>query len=104
MDHFNYLIWLSQFVFLPIAVLAVFFRNQLKPHWKVYGFTAVLALIFSIPWDYLAIRKWHIWAFPEENLLGWYLFGIPFEEYLFIVFVTWLVSTITLILFHYSVE
>jgi lycopene cyclase domain-containing protein len=95
--HLTYLKWLTFLVCLPILVLWL-------THWKalfMYRRTVTLCilsgLLFGIPWDYWAIST-RIWEFPPENILGIWIIGIPLEEYLFLIFVTMLISTITLVL------
>lgn len=54
------------------------------------------ALVFSVPWDLLAVNT-KIWSFPRETNLGIYIGILPLEEYLFIIFITLLVSCLTII-------
>jgi len=54
------------------------------------------ALVFSVPWDLWAIRT-NIWMFPGTTNVGLW-FGLPLEEYFFIMFVTLLLSSITIVL------
>lgn len=92
-----YLKWLTIFVWLPLFVLwATHFRILWKFK-RTISFCVFWALVFSIPWDLWAIHT-QIWIFPSDTNVGIWIGGIPLEEYFFIVFVTMLISTITLIL------
>ncbi|MBI2547487.1 MAG: lycopene cyclase domain-containing protein [Candidatus Aenigmarchaeota archaeon] len=91
------MIWLSLFVWLTTLVLWTFNFNVLKHYKKTLLLCIFFALVFSIPWDYLALKT-GMWNFPKENNIGILLAGLPLEEFLFIIFVTLEVSTITLVL------
>lgn len=93
---FEYLIWLSIFVWVPTLLLWVTNFDILRRYKRTLLFCTFFALLFSIPWDYWATKS-KIWIFPQETNLGIWLGGLPLEEYLFIIFVTLEVSTITLI-------
>jgi lycopene cyclase domain-containing protein len=53
-------------------------------------------LVFSIPWDFLAVTN-HIWSFPEGHNLGFYIIELPLEEYLFMTTVTAFLATMTIV-------
>lgn len=59
------------------------------------------ALVFSIPWDMLAIQN-KIWYFPKEGNIGFSLGGIPFEEYLFMATVTLLAGSIMILIKYHK--
>jgi lycopene cyclase domain-containing protein len=92
-----YIRWLAAFVWLPLAALWITHPRLMLEHKKTLASSAFLALVFSVPWDVWAIGS-GIWSFPKDNLLGVYILNVPIEEYLFIVFLTLLVSTVTLVL------
>ena len=93
----TYLLWFTIFVWLPLFVFWIFNFELLRRFKKTLIFCVFWALVFSVPWDIWAVRT-KIWVFPPENNLGILIGGLPLEEYLFIIFVTLWVSTITLIL------
>lgn len=93
---FEYLIWLSIFVWIPTLLLWTTNFNILRRYKKTLILCIFAALVFSIPWDYWATGT-KIWIFPKETNLGILFGGLPLEEYLFIIFVTLEISTITLI-------
>jgi len=96
---FTYLAWLSIFVWITTLLLWVKNFNILRHYKRTLFFCIFWALAFSIPWDYWAIKT-KIWALPPETNLGIRIGGLPLEEYLFIIFVTFGISTLTLIIKH----
>ena len=96
---FIYIKWLLIFVWLPTLILWITNFHFLKRYKRTLLFCIFWALVFSVPWDYWAIRT-KIWVFPKDTNLGFLVSGLPFEEYLFIIFVTFEISTLTLVLKH----
>lgn len=92
-----YLQWLTIFVWAPLALLWATNWRLLRGYPRTFTRCIGWALVFSVPWDVLAVRT-QIWLFPKEGNLGIWIFGLPLEEYLFMVFVTLLVSTVTIVL------
>jgi lycopene cyclase domain-containing protein len=93
----SYLEWLLIFAWFPLAVLWVTNWRYLVKYKKAIALCAVFALMINVPWDVWAIGI-KIWQFPAGNILGVFLLNVPVEEYLFIIFVTVLISTLTLVL------
>jgi len=92
-----YILWLSIFVWLPLIILWALNWNYLSQYKKTFLYCAGWALLFSIPWDIWAIQT-RIWIFPPETNIGIWIGGLPMEEYFYIIFVTVLISTITLLI------
>jgi lycopene cyclase domain-containing protein len=93
----TYLAWLTLFVWVPQIVLLVTNFELLWGYRRTLSWCVFWALVFSIPWDWWAIRT-KVWVFPSDTNLGVWIGGLPLEEYLFIIFVTLLVSSLTLVL------
>ncbi len=96
----SYLIWLALFVLAPTGLLWAFYSKVLKRHWRVIFLAPVYALIFSIPWDYISIQE-RIWYYQTPYIAGLWIFGLPLEEYLFIIFVTLLFANISAVVWNY---
>jgi lycopene cyclase domain-containing protein len=96
---YEYLIWLLIFVILPFIILWIWKFRDLIKYKKVFFLATIGSLIFSIPWDVISVRE-NIWYFRKPHILGIWLFGLPIEEYLFIIFVTLLFSSITILLWE----
>jgi lycopene cyclase domain-containing protein len=93
----TYIYWLSIFVWFPLIILWAANWKYLWQYKNTFLYCIIWALIFSIPWDIWAVRT-KIWIFPEDTNIGAWIGGLPLEEYLFMIFVTMLISTITLLL------
>ena len=93
----TYLYWLALFVVLPLLALWIWEWSYLIRYKLTLLYCVLLALIFSIPWDIWAVET-QIWLFPADTNIGVWIAGLPLEQYLFMVLVTLLLSTITLIL------
>jgi lycopene cyclase domain-containing protein len=92
-----YLIWLAVFVWSPLFVLWAGNREILRKHMKTLAVCVAGALAFAVPWDSWATAT-GMWSFPSDNVIGVYVINLPIEEYLFIIFVTLLGATATLVL------
>ncbi len=93
----TYIYWLSIFVWLPIVVLWVTNWKYLSKYRKTFLYCIIWALVFSIPWDIWAVKA-QIWNFPQDTNVGIWVSGLPLEEYLFMIFVTVLISTVAMLL------
>ncbi len=93
----TYLAWLLVFAWLPEFLLVLFFGRILWQYRKTLAFCIAGSVVVSIPWDWWAIST-GTWLFPPRSIIGVWFGGSPLEEYLFIVFVTLLISSITLVL------
>jgi lycopene cyclase domain-containing protein len=71
--------------------------EYLRRYKKTFLLSIFCALVFSIPWDLWAVRS-QIWSFPENTNLGFIIADLPLEEYLFIIFVTFEISSFALLL------
>ena len=92
-----YLHWLIIFVWLPLVILWTANWKYLARYKKTFLSCIGWALAFSIPWDLWAVQA-QIWLFPQDTNIGLGIGGLPLEEYLFMIFVTMLISTITLLI------
>ncbi len=92
-----YLIWLAVFVWLPLFVLWAKNIELVRKHTKTLAVCVMGSLMVAVPWDSWATAR-GMWLFPNNNVIGVYIINLPIEEYLFIIFVTLLSSTATLVL------
>ena len=93
----EYIQWLSIFVWAPLLVLWILNWQYLSRYKQTFLYCIGFALLFSVPWDILAVQT-QIWQFPQDTNLGIWISGLPLEEYLFMIFVTLLISTTTLLI------
>ena len=83
--HYTYL--LVDFLTLLVPFLCSFeHRVAFYRKWK-YLLPAIVATgTFFIIWD-VFFTKWEVWAFNPQYVSGFYIFGLPIEEWLFFVVV-----------------
>lgn len=96
----GYIRWLTAFVWIPEIIDITIYRDIIKHHWRIFPATTVVATSIAIPWDYFAIKE-NLWYFPG-NILGIWFLGMPLEEYLFFIFLPWMI--VLIYLFFYRVE
>ncbi len=85
----TYIIWLALCTGLPLLFLAVAARHAL---WRRRR-----ALAGGWAWDGLAVRL-GAWYYDAGNILGWWLGGLPIEEWLWIAGVTLLFGCVTVVI------
>jgi lycopene cyclase domain-containing protein len=90
---YSYLLWLFLFAVLPLVCLWAVYIDVLRRYWRAIFLAPIGSLIFSFPWDYISIHE-HIWYFQTPHIAGFWMFGLPIEEYLFIVLITLLFASI----------
>jgi lycopene cyclase domain-containing protein len=69
--------------------------------WKSIIPAILLSGLFFISWDHF-FTKWNIWQFNEKYVLGYYLLGLPLEEWLFFFTVPYAVLFIYEVIKAYS--
>ena len=81
----SYFAFLLLFLVLPLCLLLLALRRRL-PAWIGPGllFTAVVALIYTAPWDNALINN-GVWSFGPRHVLGVVIGVVPLEEYCFYV-------------------
>jgi lycopene cyclase domain-containing protein len=97
LGSWTYLIWLALFVALPIAGLAawggrVWWRERRALAWTLLG-----AAVGGWAWDYTAIQL-GFWSFTDTHKIGIHFLGLPLEEWLWILGVSWMFAGLALIL------
>lgn len=91
-----YPLWLLLFLILPLGLIWTFqFRTLMRYRWPLL-LTGIGCLAIAVPWDMLAVKD-HIWYFSEPYILGVWLFGLPIEEYVYILFVALLSASVTVL-------
>lgn len=76
-------------------------RINFFSRWKYFTPAMLATALFFLVWDAAFTTK-GVWQFNNEYVLGYYLFGLPVEEYLFFITVpyacTFVYETVTLLL------
>ena len=95
MSNFTYLGLMLLFAMIPSIVLIYLLRDKIN--FKNLIISLFILFIIGVIWDQISVRT-GIWSFSEDKIIG-NIFGIPIEEYLFIIFVPLLtISVYTLVI------
>jgi lycopene cyclase domain-containing protein len=94
---FTYVVWLFQFLGVPLLAVALAFPRALWRQRRALGLTVAGSLLGGWAWDALAVRL-GAWSFDPGHTLGWWLAGLPLEEWLWIVGTTLLFAGLTIAL------
>lgn len=92
---FTYLIWLALFIGIPLLVL-LRWRTLLWQQRRALGWTVVGCLVGGWAWDFAAVH-YNLWYYDPANIVDRWWLGLPLEEWLWIVGVTLLFGSITVI-------
>ena len=96
-EQFSYIFLLLPILAIDILIL-VFFWSPILRNKKTIIATVVF---FCLPWyfvvDILAVRVWHIWSYGANKILGIWLAGTALEEFVWIILVSFLFSSITVV-------
>jgi len=90
MSNFTYLGLMLVFAIIPSLILLYYLRDKFKL--KNLIITLFILFISGVIWDQISVRI-GIWSFSQDKILG-NLFGIPIEEYIFVIFVPLLSITV----------
>lgn len=90
MSEFSYIGLMLVFAIIPSLILLYLLRDRIKL--KKLAVALFLLFVVGVIWDQISVRL-GIWSFSQDKILG-NLFGIPIEEYLFIIFVPLFTITI----------
>ncbi|KYK30629.1 MAG: hypothetical protein AYK22_03350 [Thermoplasmatales archaeon SG8-52-3] len=71
------------FAVIPSIILLVILRDRIVI--KNLAISLIVLFIIGVIWDQISVRL-GIWSFSQDKIIG-NLFEIPFEEYIFIIFV-----------------
>lgn len=99
MGKWSYSLWQLLAIIAPAALLTVAYWSNVKAARKAILVSILAALLFGWPWD-LVMVKGGVWRFSQQYILGYWVLGIPIEEFVFIVATTWLFCVLTLVLYH----
>ena len=92
----TYLVWLALFIGLPLLLL-LGGRAQLWARRRALGWTVIGSLVGGWLWDAAAVRL-GLWYYDPGHIAGIWFLGLPLEEWLWIVGVTLLFGSVTVLL------
>ena len=85
------------YLLLICLIIALFLKFKYKIHIfksiKEEIILFITLLIIMIPMDIWATKK-EYWSFPGKGILGIHLFGLPIEEYLFVIIVSYFILAV----------
>jgi lycopene cyclase domain-containing protein len=93
----TYIIWLALSVGLPLLALVLLARRALWRRRRALAWVLLGALLGGWAWDALAVRL-GAWYYDQRNILGWWIGGLPIEEWLWIAGVTLLFGCVTVVI------
>ena len=82
-ENYYYILLMLVFAVIPSIILIYLLRDRIKI--KNLTISIFILFIVGVIWDQISVRL-GIWSFSQDKIIG-NLFGIPIEEYIFIVFV-----------------
>ncbi len=84
-------------ILIIIFLLTLFFEFKFRIHlyhsMKERIAVTLTILLFSMLWDYYAVSHSH-WVYPGTGIVGFRLFGLPIEDFLFFLIVPYAVLTV----------
>ena len=80
---YHYILLMLVFAVIPSLILLYLLRDRIN--FRNLTITLFILFVIGVIWDQLSVRL-GIWSFSQEKIIG-NLFGIPLEEYIFIIFV-----------------
>ena len=83
MSNYTYIGLMLLFAIIPSIILIYLLKDKIK--FKNLIITLLILFIIGVIWDQISVRI-GIWSFSQDKILG-NLFGIPIEEYIFVIFV-----------------
>ena len=87
---YEYIVLMAIFAIIPSLILLYVVRDRIN--FKNLAISLFILFIIGIVWDQISVRL-GIWSFSDGKIIG-NLFGVPIEEYIFIIFVPLLVITV----------
>lgn len=94
---YTYLIWLACFMGIPLLALCWWQGQALWQQRRALFWVTLGSLVGGWIWDALAVCV-GLWYYNPDYLVGWWWFGLPLEEWLWIVGVTLIFGGLTVIL------
>ena len=94
MSEFSYIGLMLVFAIIPSLILLYLLRDKIN--FKILGISLLILFIIGVIWDQISVRL-GIWSFSQDKIIG-NLFGIPIEEYIFIIFVPLLAITVYILI------
>ncbi|MCC2631699.1 MAG: hypothetical protein K0S20_398 [Patescibacteria group bacterium] len=89
-----YILWLLVFIWFPAALFWAFNLGNIRAHAKIVLVHSVLVAAGCLLIEYFVVQE--VLILHRVHFLGIYIWGIPFEDYLFFLTFSWLVAPVAL--------
>ena len=96
LGKYTYLLWLFVFMGVPLLLQLRWWR-LLSQQRRAILWTLLGSLVGGWLWDAAAVR-FNLWYYEAERIAGIWWFGLPLEEWLWIIGVTLLFANLTVLL------
>lgn len=96
---YPYVRWHIIFVFIPSILIWLCYWRYLVQYKQTIVWITILAFLWGLVFDLVASSYLRLWFF--NNNLNIYFFGLPLEEFLFLIFVPQELVSILLIIRKY---
>lgn len=97
--NYPYIQWLLWSIWIPVLVIWAFFFRILKNYPKTIIKVILGCLAFGITWDYFAIKT-NIWYYPNGCCINQRVWGLPIEEFAWVVSAAVLISSVTIVTYY----
>lgn len=95
-DH-PYFFVLTMFVFVPTIVIWLTYWQYLRLYPQTFIYNTAFGLIWGLFFDVMASPLLKVWDY-DHTLFTYRLIGLPLEEYIFLIFVPQLLTSLLLLL------
>jgi len=93
---YPYLRWHIIFVIVPSLIIWLWQGHYLKRYKRTFLIICLASLVWGFIFDLVASSVLKLWFFNDN--FNVYLFGLPLEEYMFLLFVPQLMASIFLLI------
>ena len=94
--NYTYIVWLIGCIGVPLLLL-LGWRRQIWPQRTTLAWVLLGSLLGGWAWDALAVR-FALWYYDPDRIIGVWFWGLPLEEWLWIIGTTLMFGGLTVIL------
>ena len=99
---FSYLLLLTPILVVDFIILLVFYSLIVKHKKTIVATMAFFSFIWYFLVDPFAVRVLHIWLYNPDKILNIWIAGTVLEEFLWMILVSFLFSSLTIIFIEYQ--
>ncbi len=87
MEKYYYALLLAGSIAIPL-IRSFESRIRFRSRWPALFAGIFVMMAVFIPWDIIFTAR-GVWSFNHDYVIGWYIFGLPVEEWLFFVVISY---------------